>query len=110
MFRSWSILCDLEGGWVDLDNKKQPKSTPKLPDWALPKRKATNGAGQKSANQNDRAPQSRAAARDIGTLKARVQALSGQVGFSLSRTILMAVAKVDTPDKVAADSVEAVVR
>ena len=42
-------LYNLEGGWVDLDNRKQPKSMPKLPDWALPKRKATNGAGQKSA-------------------------------------------------------------
>jgi hypothetical protein len=37
-------LYDLEGGWVDLDNRKQPKSTPKLPDWALPKRRATNAA------------------------------------------------------------------
>src|SRR5215471_18688630 len=47
-------LYNLEGGWVDLDNKKQPKSTPKLPDWALPKRRTTNGA------QNGQAPQSHA--------------------------------------------------
>jgi hypothetical protein len=40
-----------------LDNKKQPKSTPKLPDWALPKRRATNKASQKSASQNGHAPQ-----------------------------------------------------
>jgi hypothetical protein len=102
-------LYNLEGGWVDLDNRKQPKSTPKLPDWALPKRKATNGAGQKSANPNGRAPQNRPAAQDDGTLNARVQALSDQVGFSLSRSVLVAVAKVDTPDKVAANSVGAVV-
>jgi len=80
-------LYDLEGGWVDLDNRKQPKSTPKLPDWALPKRRATNRAGQKSANQNGRAPQNRAAAQDAGTFRARVQALSEQVGFSLSRAV-----------------------
>jgi hypothetical protein len=107
LFRSGPY--DQEGGWVE-DDKKQPKSTPKLPDWALPKRKATNGAGQKSANPNGHAPQNRPAAQDDGTLNARVQALSDQVGFSLSRGVLMAVAKVDTPDKVAANSVGAVAR
>jgi hypothetical protein len=103
-------LYDLEGGWVDLDNKKQSKSTPKLPNWALPKRRATNGTVQESANPNGHAPQSRTAAQDAGTLSARVKALSDQVGFSLSRNALMAVAKVDTPDKVDANSVAAVVR
>ena len=97
-------LYNLEGGWVDLDNRKQPKSTPKLPDWALPKRKATNGAVQKSANPNGHAPQNRAAAQDGGTLRARIKAVSEQVGFSLSRSVLMAVAKTDTLEKVAAES------
>jgi hypothetical protein len=101
-------LYDLEGGWVELDNRKQPKSTPKLPDWALPKRGATNGASQKPANPNGHAPQNRAAAQDAGTLRARVQALSDQVGFSLSRSVLMAVAKVDTLEKVATDALETV--
>ena len=99
-------LYNLEGGWVDLDNRKQPKSTPKAPDWALPKRRARNGTVQKSANPNGHAPQNRAVAQDASTSRARVQALSDQVGFSLSRSVLMAVAKVDTPDKVAADSLE----
>ena len=31
-------LYDLAGSWVDLDEKKQPLSRPKLPEWALPKR------------------------------------------------------------------------
>jgi hypothetical protein len=103
-------LYDLEGGWVDLDDKKQPKWKPKLPDWALPKRKATNVAGQKSANQNGHAPQNSAATQDAGRLRARVQALSAQVGFSLSRSVLMAVAKADTLEKVAADALETVAR
>ena len=29
-------LYDLEGQWVDLDEKKRPLKTPQLPDWALP--------------------------------------------------------------------------
>src|SRR6516165_10556567 len=103
-------LYNLEGGWVDLDNRKQPKWMPKLPDWALPKGRATNRAGQKSANPNGHAPQNPAASQDAGTLRARVQALSDQVGFSLSRSVLIAVAKVDTPDKVAADSLETVAK
>src|ERR1700730_7223643 len=32
-------LYDLGGNWVDLDERKQPLSRPRLPDWALPKRK-----------------------------------------------------------------------
>jgi len=103
-------LYNLEGGWVDLDDKRQPKSTPKLPDWALPKRKVTNGAGPKSANPNGHAPLNRAAAQDAETLRARIQALSAQVGFSLSRSVLMAVATADTLEKVAADSLETVAR
>jgi hypothetical protein len=103
-------LYNLEGGWVELDNRKQPKSTPKLPDWALPKRRATNGAVQKSANPNGDAPKNRAAAQDDETITARIRALSDQVGFSLSRNVLMAVAKVDTPDKVGANSIEAVAK
>ena len=103
-------LYNLEGGWVDLDNRRQPKWMPKLPDRALPKRRATNRAGQKSGNPNGHAPQNPAASRDAGTLSARVQALSDQVGFSLSRSVLMAVAKVDTPDKVGANSVETVAK
>src|ERR1039458_5765524 len=29
-------LYDLDGNWVDLDERKQPLSRPRLPDWALP--------------------------------------------------------------------------
>jgi hypothetical protein len=103
-------LYNLDGGWVDLDNRKQPKSMPKLPDWALPKRRATNRAGQKSANPNGHAPHDRAASQDAGTLRVRVQTLSDQVGFSLSRHVLIAVAKVDAPGKIDANSVEAVAK
>jgi hypothetical protein len=103
-------LYDLEGGWVDLDNRKQPKSTPKLPDWALPKRRATNGAVQKAANPNGHVPQNPAAAQDIGALRARITALTYKVGFSLSRSVFMAVAKADTLEKVAAGSLETVAK
>src|SRR5215472_6440658 len=107
----WADTCTTwKVGGLTWTNRRQPKWMPKLPDWALPKRKATNGAGQKSANPNGHAPQNPAASQDAGTLSARVKTLSDQVGFSLSRSVLMAVAKVDTPDKVAANSVESVAK
>ena len=43
-------LYDLEGQWVDLDEKKRPLETPRLPDWARPKlqrRGSENGANGK---------------------------------------------------------------
>src|SRR5215469_7168570 len=34
-------LYDLEGQWVDLDEKKRPLETPRLPDWARPKARSS---------------------------------------------------------------------
>src|SRR5438105_1517739 len=55
-------LYDLDGQWVDLDEKKRPLETPRLPDWARPKtqqpikqanpnrKQATNGQHKHSEN------------------------------------------------------------
>src|SRR5882724_11465899 len=46
-------LYDLEGQWVDLDEKKRPLETPRLPDWARPKlQRGTDksGSGKHRAN------------------------------------------------------------
>lgn len=104
-------LYDLDGTWIDLDERKQPKSNPRLPDWAVPKRKAANNPGQKPASQEGRpAGQNSAGSQDSGTLRFRLKALSDQVGFSLSRSVLMAAAKVDAPEKVGASEIADVVR
>ena len=102
-------LYDLDGTWVDLDERKQPKSTPKLPAWAFPKRSATNKPGQKPS-QDGQPRQSSAAPQDCGPLRFRLKALTDQVGFSLSRSVLMTVAKVDAPEKVGANFVAHVVQ
>src|ERR1700730_6785344 len=44
-------LYDLEGQWVDLDEKKRPLETPKLPDWARAKRQE-NRNGQRQTGTN----------------------------------------------------------
>jgi hypothetical protein len=103
-------LYDLAGSWVDLDERKQPKTTPKLPDWALPKRKATNKPVQNpAANGNGHPVQNGAPAQDATTARFRLKALVDQVGFSLSRSVLMAIAKVDAPEKVGANLIAGVI-
>jgi hypothetical protein len=86
-------LYDLGGNWVDLDEKKQPQSRPKLPDWALPKRKLSGSKVGGSASQtipNGQPSQSKPL--DAVALKERVRALCGQVGFSLARSLTIAIA------------------
>ena len=87
-------LYDLAGSWVDLDEKKQPVSRPKLPEWALPKRKSSGYAGR----VNDCPAQS--ASLDAEAVKKRVRALCGQVGFSLARSLTSAIAGAETVEGV----------
>ena len=102
-------LYDLEGQWVDLDEKKRPLETPRLPDWAFPIRKQRgdgNSAkdkhranGQQQTRTNGAATNGRGGLyRD--ELLGQVRALCGTVGFSLSKGVLRAVAKVEDPGKI----------
>src|SRR6266851_5364086 len=102
-------LYDLEGEWVDLDEKKRPLETPKLPDWARPKRPENHGGnrpnGKHQANGQQQTGTNGAARKGRGglyrdELLGQVRALCGTVGFSLSRGVLQAVAKVEDPDKI----------
>jgi hypothetical protein len=97
-------LYDIEGGWVDLDDRKLPKYAPKLPEWAIPKHRQANGAGPKPSSQPTANGHQAAGAPnsiDIAGLQARIQALADQVGYRLSRSVLMDVAKTEAPDRVA---------
>ncbi len=102
-------LYDLEGQWMDLDDKKRPLETPKLPEWARPQPRQSSG--QKTENGNHRGngqPQlgnSRAAKNGKGGLYRgevleHVKVLCDKVGFSLSKSVLQAVAKVEDPAKI----------
>jgi hypothetical protein len=106
-------LYDLEAVWVDLDDRRQPKSTPKLPDWAIPQHRRTNGSGNKPPNQhwwranalgqasNGHQASGNSNAIDISRLRAQIQVLSDQVGYGLSRSVLREVAKAETTEQVA---------
>src|SRR5580700_2978785 len=83
-------LYDLDGNWVDLDERKQPLSKPRLPDWALPQFKpgvATSQNGSARTGTNGHMQRRSVAPVDLPTLKARVKSLSEQVGFGLARSV-----------------------
>ena len=96
-------LYDLGGIWVDLDDRKQPLSRPRLPDWALPKRKPgdtkhQNGNGHTGTNGH---VQHNSVDRvDLPTLKARVKSLCEQVGFGLARSVTKAIAATEDPEQI----------
>ncbi len=101
-------LYDLEGQWVDLDEKKRPLETPRLPDWARPKlQRGTekSGSGKHHANGQAQTQTGGGAKNGRGglyrdELLGHVKALCGTVGFSLSKGVLQLVAKVEDPDKI----------
>src|SRR5215831_6161883 len=102
-------LYDLDGQWVDLDEKKRPLETPRLPDWARPKTPQPQKRGG-AAEQQTSSPQCKQ--NGNGTprngrgglyrdeLLGQVKALCGTVGFSLARTVLKTVANVEAPEKI----------
>jgi hypothetical protein len=102
-------LYDLEGQWVDLDEKKHPLETPRLPDWARPKRQRPAGqtgpVSRSGASLQQKTNGQSAAKNGRGglyrdELLSHVKTLRETVGFSLSRTVLKTVANVEDPDKI----------
>jgi hypothetical protein len=80
-------LYDLGGAWVDLDDRKQPLSRPRLPDWAFPKGKpgvATSQNGSVHAERNGHTQNNGSAPVDLRTLQAKVKSLCEQVGRALA--------------------------
>ncbi len=94
-------LYDLGGTWVDLDERRQPLSKPKLPDWALPKRNTTANAcrhGHDHVNGNGHLKGKNGTAPELSTLKTRAKSLCEQVGFGLARSVVGSIAGVEGVD------------
>ena len=94
-------LYDLDGQWVDLDDRRQPIEKPRLPDWALPSKARTrNRTEPRQANgprheANGRTPgYSRNGFYRTEVLE-QAKSLTQAVGFSLSRCVTRSIAKVD---------------
>jgi hypothetical protein len=100
-------LYDLEGQWVDLDEKKRPLETPRLPDWARPKvpqpvkQAGPDGREFGSGKQNgNRTAKNGRGGLYCDELLSQVKALCGTVGFSLSQTILRTVGNAEDAGKI----------
>ena len=99
-------LYDLDGQWVDLDEKKRPLETPRLPDWARPNAQQPLKQGGPAEQQTSRpqhkqngngTPRNGRGGLYRDELLGQVKALCGTVGFSLARTVLKTVANVEAP-------------
>jgi hypothetical protein len=96
-------LYDLDGNWVDLDDRKQPLSRPRLPDWALPKRKAAatvHRDGTVHAATNGNGKREGAVPAEFADVKARVKSLCEQVGFGLASSVTRSIAARENPDEI----------
>jgi len=88
-------LYDLGGQWVDLDEKKRPLETPRLPVWALPKlEQPAKQNGKSHQNGNGRGGLYR------DELLSKVTALCETVGSGLAVSVLKTVAGVEEPGKI----------
>jgi len=96
-------LYDLDGNWVDLDERKQPLSRPRLPDWALPRRKPVatgHQNGHNSTNGNGHLKSQAFTAETLADLRAKVKSLCEQVGFGLARSVARSIASMENPDEI----------
>src|SRR5262249_50021558 len=91
-------LYYFEGVWVDLDDRKRPKSVPRLPDWATPegwiRGVRPNHAGNGSESANSTQPES------TRVFVAEIESLAPKVGRGLYRGLLRDLAKVWNPREI----------
>jgi hypothetical protein len=101
-------LYYFSGEWVDLDEHKRPRYTPKLPKWATPEgwRQGLR-PGQKTVTSPVLATNSAVRNRSRGTsegdataLVGQIEALEGPLGKRLYRGLLKSVARVWKPSEI----------
>src|SRR5579872_4258952 len=96
-------LYDLGGNWVDLDERRQPLSRPRLPDWALPIRKPVSTGhqnGHNHTNGNGHLKPQALSAQALADLQTKVKSLCEQVGFGLARSVASSIASMENPDEI----------
>jgi len=103
-------LYDFEGIWVDLDERKRPKTALKLFGWATPEgwrqglRPERIGAGSTNSGSMsgnpDRTENQQSTQADLADLVRQIEALEKALGKGLYRGLLKAVARVWKPSQV----------
>jgi hypothetical protein len=102
-------LYDFQGIWVDLDDRKRPKSAMKLFGWATPEgwrhglrpeRIAAVATNSGSISRNPESRNQQTAQGDLVGLVGQIEALEKPLGKGLYRGLLKAVARVWRPGQV----------
>jgi Rad52/22 family double-strand break repair protein len=91
-------LYYFEGMWVDLDDRKRPRTVPRLPDWATPegwtRGLRPNLAGNGTESSDSTRPESG------GVLVAEIESLAQTLGRGLYRGLLRDLARVWNPREI----------
>jgi hypothetical protein len=95
-------LYYFDGCWVDLDERKRPRTIPQLPDWATPAGWAQgfrpNGASKSNGAMN-REKTGESSAQQ-GSVIAEIQGMAKQLGRGLYRGLLRDLARVWSPREI----------
>jgi hypothetical protein len=89
-------LYYFEGVWLDLDQRKRPKSIPRLPEWATPAGWAQGLRPNKVSEPNANA----ATHLQTGSLVSEIEAMAQELGRGLYRGILRDLARVWSPREI----------
>jgi hypothetical protein len=100
-------LYDFDGVWVDLDERKRPKSVPKLPCWATPegwqrglRPGASSAAIASGANVNGAAATESTQGKQSNSLVAEIEQMAKPLGRPLYRGILRTSARIWSPSQI----------
>ena len=88
-------LYEFEGVWVDVDERKRPRTVPELPKWATPEG-WINGL-RPNPPTHSKAPPGHPAQSNSGPLVAEIEAMATTLGRGLYRGLLRDLAKVWNP-------------
>jgi hypothetical protein len=95
-------LYDFEGIWVDLDERKRPRSFPQLPNWAIPERWAQGLRPNVSSKSNGASNGVKARNRGCETaaLANEIEGMAELLGRGLYRGLLRDLARVWNPREI----------
>jgi hypothetical protein len=94
------------GTWVDLDDRKRPKSVPQLAGWATPTgwRQGLRPSGSARSNSTTNTPNAHSS--QAGSVVAEIETLAEPLGRGLYRGILRDLARVWNPNEIEDVSVQ----
>lgn len=78
-------LYDIEGQWVDLDDRDRPVTSPLLPEWAIPKHRRTgSGSSSKSSGVRKETANKRDAIPEEQRIMSEIVSLATEIGNRLA--------------------------